>query len=115
MSIISKIRQQKAVLWEKQDVPNLVGEDEYKDPVVIECRWTDEFNLVRTERGEETTSQHKVFVDRELSLGDLLYKGEALPFIFSLRPETSHLVKRVIAKKTLVNLKNTETLYIVYL
>jgi len=115
MSIISKVRQQTATLWKKRDLPNLMGEDVYFSPVTIECRWTDEYDHSLGETGETIVTSHKVFVDRELQIGDLLCKGDASPFSVGESVQRGFTVKEVKRKRTIPNLRNTETLYILFL
>jgi hypothetical protein len=113
MSIISRMRKQKCVWWKKKDQPNLLGEDIYEAPEVIDCRWQDSFESVLTPEGKTITSAHEVFVDRDLSIGDMLLKGSTIPEDHQTIP--NHLAKRIVSKKAIPNLRNTETLYIVYL
>lgn len=75
MSLIDKIRRQWCVYWEwiGQDAH---GKDVYAEPIEIKVRWED-----RQERdispltGEEVMVRSTIYVDRDMTLGGVLWLG----------------------------------------
>lgn len=114
MSIISKMRKQKAVWWQRSSTPNSHGRYSYEEPVEIDCRWDDAMQEFVGSAGEVLTSKSVVYPDRELAPGDMLQEGE----IDSNTPtdpreEDGPALVRGTAKTP--NLRATETLYTAYL
>ncbi len=75
MSIIVKMRKQKAVYW-KRLTPDQYGKFSFADPVEIVCRWEDRIHEFLDHQGEKQVSKSIVYVDRVVSLGDRLMRGE---------------------------------------
>lgn len=75
MSLIKRMRRQKAVYW-KRTTPNHYGTFGYEAPVEIACRWEDKAGEFRNTAGEETASIANVYVDRVMTIGDKLMRGE---------------------------------------
>jgi hypothetical protein len=73
VSLISRMRRQKAVYWPPDGGGSVRG---FSDPVEIDCRWEDVHELFLDERGTERVSNAKVYVDRDVSVGGLLRLGE---------------------------------------
>lgn len=114
MSIIRRMRKQKAVWWERKEKPDRFGKFAFEPPVEIDCRWDDSVSEFRTEGGQTQISQATVYPDRPLKEGDKLRKGEMetdepdSPLALT----TAYEVQRF---QQIPNLKNTETLYIAHL
>jgi hypothetical protein len=112
MSIISKMRRQKAVWWKRSD-PDQFGKFSFLEPVEIACRWEDVGQEFRNAKGEVQISNSVVYVDRVLALGDRLWRGELNSAPDDpLTQAGSYAVQRF---DQLPNLKATETLYTAYL
>lgn len=75
MSIIRKMRRQKAVYWGSPQ-PDGYGGTVVAMPVEIDCRWEDVQELIKTANGEEAMSKSQVYVDRDLDEGGYLWLGE---------------------------------------
>lgn len=76
MSLITRMRRQKAVYWARSATANRFGVFTFSSPVEIECRWDDSAQQYRDENGEEALSNAVVYVDRDMKQGDRLKKGE---------------------------------------
>lgn len=113
MSIITKMRRQKAVYW-KRGEPDEFGKFGFEDPVEIDCRWEGQVGSVRNEKGELVSSKGTVYVDRKMYLGDMLKQGEMdsdTPVDPSGQPE----IFEIQGFEEIPNFKATETLYIAHL
>src|SRR2546430_1853690 len=75
MSIITKMRKKKAVLWRRL-TPDKYGKFTFDLPVEIACRWEDVAQEFMDHVGEKSLSQSVVYVDRVIKIGDRLMKGE---------------------------------------
>ena len=71
MGIITKARSQvqKCVWWE-QDDKDEYGNETFKAPIEIDCRWDDKTTKVITTDGDEKVSTASVMVDRMMKPGD---------------------------------------------
>lgn len=76
MSLITDMRKQKAVWWKRSTRPDKFGAYTFADPVEIDCRWTDQVGEFRNAKGEAQNSKAVVYVDRVMSIGDMLMKNE---------------------------------------
>ncbi len=112
MSLISRMRRQKAVLWQAIGKDRF-GQLTYNTATEIDCRWEDKTQTFIDAEGQEATSSAIVYVDRELTPGDLLWKGEQsnLPTGY-IASDIGTVVRRF---DILPNLKNTENLLTVTL
>ena len=114
MSIIRKMRKQKAVWWEREATPDRFGTFTFTGPAEIDCRWDDSQSEYRDASGQVVISQATIYPDRVLKPGDKLRKGA----MASDEPEdptevvTAFEVQRF---EEIPNLKNTETLYMAHL
>ena len=70
------MRRQRAVLWTRSAEPNKFGKFTYDEPIEIRCRWEDVAKEFRDTKGQTVMSMSIVYVDRVLSVGDMLRKGE---------------------------------------
>jgi len=115
MSVISKVRRQKAVWWKRSTAFSRTGEPTFEAAVVIDCRWESKQEEVLLNNGQTVVAKHVVYVDRELSVGDLLHLGAVDPvgsgWVVSAGPGI-YPVQQVAA---IPNFKNTETLHMAYL
>jgi len=113
MSIIKKMRKQKAVYWARLSADEY-GVFAYDDPVQVDCRWDDMGVEFRNVEGEVQVSQSVVYVDRVMAIGDKLQRGE----MDSTTPDspagltTAFEIRRFDQNP---NLRATETLYTAYL
>lgn len=76
MSLITDMRHQFAVWWKRKPTPNRFGAFEFEGPVEIRCRWVDQSGEFRNAKAEAVNSKAVVSVDRVMSVGDMLAKGE---------------------------------------
>jgi len=113
MSIISRMRKQKAVYWRRLEADEY-GKYSFDDPVEINCRWDDDSREERKPGAEVFITAAVVYVDREMSEGDMLQKGEissderADPH--AKNPDGNQAYE-IMKFKITPNLKNTENLY----
>lgn len=75
MSLITKMRKQKAIYWARSTMDQY-GRFAFASPVEIDCRWDDEAAQFLTPKGEEQVSRSMVYVDRDMIPGDRLQLGE---------------------------------------
>ena len=108
MSLITRMRRQKAVWWERSGVDKF-GKPSFEAPCEIDCRWEDTAEEHITPLGEKFVSRSLVYVDRVMSVGDYLRLGELVyevldnPFDMGDAYEIKNFMK-------LPNIRNTETL-----
>lgn len=112
MSVIKKMRRQRAVLW------RLAGTDHYGKPYFygpeeIACRWDDGSEEMRDAQGQSFTFTSTVYPDQALQIGDMLKLGE-MDSETTSDPvaEGAKAIQRVVANP---NFRATETLHTVYL
>jgi len=113
MSIIRRMRRQKAVWWERLE-PDRYGAFAFAEPIEIDCRWDDSGREFRNADGQTEMSGATVYPDRILKPGDRLRKGEMETDEPSdPKPLTNAFeVKRFDQNP---NLRNTEVLFTAYL
>lgn len=75
MSIINKMRRQKAVYW-ANPVPDGTGGFRFDLPVQIDCRWEDSQELYVDDQAGQVLSKAKVYVDRDVKPGEYLWLGK---------------------------------------
>jgi len=76
MSIIRKMRKQKAVWWARNESPNTFGQYGFAEPVEVDCRWDDTIQAFLDAQGETQQSRAAVYVDRVMRVGDRLRQGD---------------------------------------
>lgn len=76
MSLVTKMRWQRAVWWRRSEAPDSYGIYSYDGPVEVKCRWEDKRGTFRTVSGESYNSVAVVYVDRPMKPGDKLKLGE---------------------------------------
>ena len=64
-----------AVWWAKNDTDRY-GDPSFATPVEIDVRWTDKNEMVILANGDVVRSNAKVFVDRDITVGDILLHSE---------------------------------------
>ena len=114
MSIIKKMRRQKAVWWARSAAPDAYGAFTFSAPVEIDCRWDDQAVEFMDGKGQNLVSNSVVYPDRILSVGDRLRRGSlggGLPGD-PLTLTDTFSIKRFDQTP---NFKATETLYTAYL
>lgn len=68
------MRKDKAVWW-RASGKDKYGKDKYDSPVEIACRWEDQMGQYFNSRGESNNSKATVYVDRQMTPGDVLKHG----------------------------------------
>lgn len=104
MSLITRMRRQKAVLWA------YVGNNDYGQPTVdapieIKCRFEDVQEEFIDMVGAKVISDAKIYLDREVALHSVIWVGRLL----DLPVDPTNLLE-VRKYSALPNLRNTETL-----
>ena len=77
MSFLTTFHFQDATWWRKTGVDSF-GKTTFASPVALKVRWEDRSQLVRKADGSEVTSRSRVFLDREITEGDYLFKGTSV-------------------------------------
>ena len=121
MSLIKRMRKQKAVYWSRgQADRHLIYS--YEAPIEIKCRWEDRQEEFVTPEGTSKTSNAVVYVDRPMIPGDVLVYGAKISAHDNYRggksgasPETYPKAYVIQAFSVIPNLKATESLYVAYL
>jgi len=114
MSIIVKMRKQKAVWWQRGATPDRYGKYSYASPIEIDCRWDDAAVEFRNEKGENVVSKSVVYPDRILAIGDRLREGD-IESDEPADPTTITTTAEIQRFDKTPNIKATETLYTAYL
>lgn len=110
------MRRQVAVYW-RPTGSDRSGQPTYASPIEIPCRWEDVSEQFMTAQQETSLSNAKVYPDRELALTGLLRKGAlaSTPTATRSAPLNKPGVYEIRKIGGLPNLRNTETLYEVWL
>lgn len=109
MSLIKKMRKQKAVYWARGN-PDVFGSFAFLEPVEIDCRWEDTAQEFLSPLGETLVSRSMVHVDRVMFPGDRLKLGELESS--DANPNEGFEIRRF---DRLPNIKATEYLLTAYL
>lgn len=111
MSVISKIRRQKAVYWPKLSDGN-DGKALLGDAVEIDCRWEDRVEMTVDQQGRELVSSAFVYVDRAVTPGGFLWQGRltACPYTDPAEAWRNDGAREIKRRDILPNFKNTENL-----
>jgi len=64
-----------AVWWERGD-PDGYGDFDWEDPVEVDCRWVQSNDLFTDSLGEEKRCTARVYLDRDVTVGDFLKLGD---------------------------------------
>lgn len=113
MSIINRMRKQKAVWWEAMG-SNQFGVPGFAQPVEVDCRWEDTIEEFLDAEGNRQLSRSIVYVDRVMRVTDRLFLGtiEDLDSGVTTPPENAFAIRKF---DRLPNLRNTQTLLTAYL
>jgi len=111
VSLIKRMRRQKAVLWVRSESPNDFGKFSFDSPIEIKCRWDDKIGQFKNKEGQTFSSLAVVYVDRDVKIGDKLKKG-TLDSQTQSDPTKDQNAYEVKAVENIPNLRNTETLRI---
>lgn len=121
MSLIDKIRKQKAVYWPLgstetggKDVDDY-GKPVYATAVEIDCRWEDKREKFITPKGDEEISHAIVYVDRDMRVGEVLMLGTLDNVNYLTNPKKNSNAWEIRAFEKLPNLKATKFLRIAIL
>lgn len=71
---IGRLLKQRAVYW-GSPTPDGYGGYAWATPVEVNCRWQEGVKVVVTSDGKEVISTAQVWVDRDMSEGDMLWLG----------------------------------------
>lgn len=107
-------RNQIAVWW-KVKGKDLYGQSSYESPVEIKCRWDDVMEEFVDTGGNRQMSKAKVFPDREISVGDVLWLGRQTLLDDLNVPENNYGYSEVRMTKFIHNFDQDQVLYIVVL
>ncbi len=110
MSIIKKMRKQKAVYWEPLG-PNETGMQTYAEPIEIKCRWEDDDFAFIDAAGTTVASTTTVYPDRYLKVGGILWEGKLVNVAFQSEPLLNPNSDEIVKCGKIPNLKNSEVLY----
>lgn len=114
MSIITKMRKQTAVWWERSSTPDRYGAFSYAEPVEVECRWDESGMEYRDTKGQTVMSNSTVYVDRIMKIGDMLREGE-IDSAEPSDPTTVDTAREIQRFDKNPNIKATETLLTAFL
>lgn len=114
MSLIRKMRKQRAVYW-KRGAPDEFGGAGYEPPIEIMCRWVSHIGEVRNQFGQLMDSKATVYVDREMFLNDMLMEGPLDSGTTPASPVGNPLAFEIQGFEKIPTLKATETLYVAHL
>ena len=113
MSIIVKMRRQKAVYWVPgKRLPD--GRATWADPVVIDCRWQEDNQVYRGTDGDEHVAAATVYTDRDVELDGALLLSDTAPTTDKNDP-LKHGALLIKQFGKIPNLKNTQVLRTAYL
>jgi hypothetical protein len=116
MSIISRMRKQKAVYWPLgssetggKDVDDY-GKPVYATAVEIDCRWEDSREEFISPKGDKELSHSMVYVDRDMRVGEVLMLGTLDSVVYLTNPKKNTNAWEIRAFEKLPNFKATEFL-----
>lgn len=118
MSLIKKMRRQRAVYWKRLSA-DPTGMPVFDNPVEIECRWerdmgSNKFEQMITPGGTSESIRSTVYVDRDMSTGDMLLDARLQDIDIGRTPlELNALEIHGIA--SIPTLRATESLRIAYI
>jgi hypothetical protein len=117
MSFISKLLKDKAVLWARaaNGASDDYGQPVVMTPVQIPCRWQDEAKEFIDHTGTRQVSAAVVYIDRDVVIGSLIMLGTLASLVDPLVPKNNPSVFEVRQHARVTNLRNTQTLYTIFL
>lgn len=121
MSIITKMRKQKAVYWPPGS-EETAGRDYddyakplYATPVEIDCRWEDTNEEFIGPNGERVAARCIVYTDRDVRLRGVLMLGTMVEVTDLANPKANDNAWEIRRFDKMPNLRNTEVLRKAYL
>lgn len=121
MSVITRMRKQKAVYWPLQssdsagDAFDDYGQPQWDGPIEIDCRWEDVIEEFIDASGTQQSSNAKVYVDRDVDVGGVLMLGELTDITDENNPKENDGAWEIRRFDKLPNMKATEFLRTAYL
>ena len=109
MSLITRMRKQKAVYWPPGPADGN-GQPTWGAPVELSCRWDDDAQQYLDAAGETRVSNAYVYVDRDLALGGLLRLGLLSATLYPAEPRLNDAVYEIRKLMRNPNLRATESL-----
>lgn len=120
MSIITRMLKQKCVYWPLASTESggnsldRYGQLQYTDPIEIDCRWENVAKEFVDSQGTVKISQARVFVDRDVQVGEMLLLGE-LDSGIDNNPKNNEDALEIKSFGKMPNIKASEFLRTVYL
>ena len=116
MSIITRMRKQKAVYWPLATAsPDDYGQPVYDTHVEIDCRWDDVVQEFIDSKGTIQASHSIVYTDRDIVLGGVLMLGELADITDEDNPKENENAWEIKRFDKIPNLRATEYLRMAYL
>lgn len=109
MSLIKRMRKQDAVWWAVTG-QNASGENLYDAPIQVKCRWEDVAEQFTDATGNVVISNARVYVDRIMKVGDVLWKGTLADIVYQVEPLRNEGAYAIRKFPQIPNLRNSETL-----
>jgi len=76
MSFLTMYLNQVTTWWRKTGTDGF-GNVTFAPPVPLPCRWEDSSRLITNAEGQQIPSRSRVWLDRDISIGDWLYLGNS--------------------------------------
>ena len=116
MSVITRMRRQKAVWWAQipGSSPDAYGNPKLSPPVEIACRWEEIVKEFIGKDGTPQISSAVVYPDRVLTIGDVLWLGTLASVPYPGQARTNPAWKEVKGFSSTPNFKATQMLYTAY-
>jgi hypothetical protein len=117
MSIITRMRKQKAVYWAPKELSggDGFGRKAFEAPVEIECRWDDEVKEFVDSNGNKNISSSIVYPDRDLKIGGWLFLGRLNDDAIKPDPQETKGAKPIKGWQKFPDLKAVEFLRVAML
>lgn len=121
MGLLESMLKQTAVYWPPGSAEsggvdfNERGERLYATAVQIKCRWTDVSKVFINAQGVEQVSRAKVFVDRDVKAGGMLYLGRLTDVAYLTDPKANDGAWEIASFKKTPNKRATKFLRKVFL
>ena len=121
MSLVTRMRKQKCVYWPLGSAESggsdedSYGNPSHGSPIEIDCRWEDGNKEFVGSKGTTELSSARVFVDRDMQVGEMLMLGELDSSVDQDDPRNNQGAYEIRAFQKTPNLKATEFLRIAVL
>lgn len=76
MGLETKMLKQRAVWWPVVSIDDVSGAETHGEPEEVKCRWEDVAEEFKDTSGTTKVSNAKVYVDRDMYQGGVLWLGE---------------------------------------